>query len=646
MSYFLFMAQVINKSDRSAVACAAYRSGESLYSERDGLTKNYKEREVQPESYILSPENSPDWAKNRERLWNEVEKTEKQINSQIAREIVVALPKELSKENQSDLLLEFCKENFSEEGMVADVSIHRDKDHNPHAHIMLTMRPFNEDGTWGNKRKKVNGKSEHLTNWNRKETLVNWRKNFAEKINEKYKELDLENRVSHESYEKQGIDKVAHIRLKREDYQFEKRVKEEAEKTRKPYEPATYYGKLNKEIYEINKELDSHKEKQKVVTTDDAKTNNNINKSLKEIRKNQSLNDVQKSALVMVAKRAKSYVDFAVANKVYKEISEGSWQKKLENQRLKIQAEKNLVNKAHHVYKENPKEVGYYGFNPSSYKEQMKEKIDQLKKRERSYNDEKAKFEAVLKKAELAHEIQKGFTEQEFKHLYPDAADKYKPEEKYHAVQYFKDTGRLMDEKNVQSYAKDKDTSTTVQVPSILSQTRNISKSIFILDRALNKQSRNRTEALKQKQFDEAYKASNKIEQYTLQKKNLSKEIEGNKKLLKSALDKHYGYDTQITNTEALIQLNTKITDGRSKGNIRQDIKQIQADNNHVKGKGNYDQTPQQKIESQYMSHVADGMLQSLDEIQKANEEQKYRKEPTKKRRRGKQRRKDDELEL
>ena len=154
MSLYYFDTRNINKSKQSAVACAAYRSGESLYSEEDMESKFYGGREVPPETFIMSPAHAPEFSNDRERLWNEVEKIENRINSRLAREVLVALPIELSNEQQTELIKEFVKENFTDEGMVADVAIHRDKEQNPHAHIMLTTRPFKEDGSWGQKQKR------------------------------------------------------------------------------------------------------------------------------------------------------------------------------------------------------------------------------------------------------------------------------------------------------------------------------------------------------------------------------------------------------------------------------------------------------------------------------------------------------------
>ncbi|MGE2624380.1 MobA/MobL family protein, partial [Escherichia coli] len=89
MSLFYFNVRNINKSSQSAVASASYRSGEKLYSERDMEFKSYRGREVKPDSFILAPKHAPKWANNREELWNEVEKVERNWNSRLSRELLV-----------------------------------------------------------------------------------------------------------------------------------------------------------------------------------------------------------------------------------------------------------------------------------------------------------------------------------------------------------------------------------------------------------------------------------------------------------------------------------------------------------------------------------------------------------------------------
>src|SRR5690606_26575939 len=114
-----------------------------------------------------------------------------------------------------------------------------------------------EDGTWGKKRvKNEEGKWIHSTNWNDKETLIQWRKNFAEKVNEYYKKHEINERVSHESYEKQGLDKLPKQRLTRKEYQVEQKLKEEALKNGEEYKPKTYYAKQNLEIEKANQEIE------------------------------------------------------------------------------------------------------------------------------------------------------------------------------------------------------------------------------------------------------------------------------------------------------------------------------------------------------------------------------------------------------
>ena len=153
MAIYHFSVQIISRGKgQSAVAAAAYRSGDRLMDERTGEEKYYL-REVEPETMILAPSHFPEWVHDRKCLWNEVEKIEKNKNSQLAREINIALPVELSNGQQRELIRDYVQEQFVNRGMVADIAIHRDDQSNPHAHIMLTIRPFNEAGEWGNKKK-------------------------------------------------------------------------------------------------------------------------------------------------------------------------------------------------------------------------------------------------------------------------------------------------------------------------------------------------------------------------------------------------------------------------------------------------------------------------------------------------------------
>ena len=210
---------------RSAVASASYRSGDKLFSDKEGNTYYYA-RDVKPEAFILTPKNAPDWAKDRQKLWNEVEKKDRKSNSRYAKEFNVALPVELSESEQKELLTKYVQENFVDQGMVADVAIHRDHPDNPHAHVMLSNRPFNPDGTWGIKSRKeyildekgnktytksgyARNRKIWLTDWDKKEKITEWRHNWATAVNQVLEAKNLPDRISEKSYEEQGIDEVA-----------------------------------------------------------------------------------------------------------------------------------------------------------------------------------------------------------------------------------------------------------------------------------------------------------------------------------------------------------------------------------------------------------------------------------------------------
>lgn len=210
---------------RSAIAGASYRSGEKLFDQKEGRSYFYA-RSVMPESFILTPKNAPEWASDREKLWNEVERKDRRANSRYAKEFNVALPVELSEDEQKELLTKYVQENFVDEGMVADVAIHRDHPDNPHAHVMLTNRPFNPDGTWGLKSKRKNILDENgnktytgnsrfprsrkvwLVDWDKKEKINQWRHNWAVSVNQVLEQKNIPDRVSEKSFEDQGINEV------------------------------------------------------------------------------------------------------------------------------------------------------------------------------------------------------------------------------------------------------------------------------------------------------------------------------------------------------------------------------------------------------------------------------------------------------
>ena len=139
---------------KSAVAAAAYRSGEKLTNEWDGMTHDYTRKGGVVHTEIMLPPHAPPSFSDRSTLWNSVELYEKAGNAQLAREIDAALPIELSREEQIRLVREYCSSQFVSRGMCVDFVIHDTNSGNPHCHIMLTMRPLDERGAWAAKSKK------------------------------------------------------------------------------------------------------------------------------------------------------------------------------------------------------------------------------------------------------------------------------------------------------------------------------------------------------------------------------------------------------------------------------------------------------------------------------------------------------------
>ena len=251
---------------KSAVAAAAYRSGEKLKSEYDGQSHDYTKKAGVAYTEILLPENAPPEFSDRSSLWNSVEKIEKSKNSQLAREIEIAIPNELTRQQQISLVREYVKDNFVDNGMCADIAIHDKEDGNPHAHIMLTVRPLNGDGTWGAKSKKEyildsNGEKIRLKNgdyktrkvntvdWNDKEKAELWRSKWADTANRYLAENEHAERIDHRSFERQGIEQIPSVHLGVAASQMERKG------------IATERGNINREIKAQNKILAEIKSK-------------------------------------------------------------------------------------------------------------------------------------------------------------------------------------------------------------------------------------------------------------------------------------------------------------------------------------------------------------------------------------------------
>ena len=154
--YHLEAKMVSRGAGRSAVAAAAYLSCSRILNEYDGVQHDYTRKQGLGWRQVFLPATAPAEWQDREILWNAVEETETAKDSRLAREFVAALPIELSREEQIQLLQDFIKEQFVADGMCADAAIHDPypPGHNPHAHILLTVRPLDEKGKWQYKTEK------------------------------------------------------------------------------------------------------------------------------------------------------------------------------------------------------------------------------------------------------------------------------------------------------------------------------------------------------------------------------------------------------------------------------------------------------------------------------------------------------------
>lgn len=262
-------AKVVSRgAGRSAVAASAYLSCSRMYNDYDGVQHDYTRKQgLIFQEVLLPPKASPEW-KDREQLWNAVERAEKTKDSRLAREFVVALPIELPRKAQISLLRDFIQNNFVDMGMCADFAIHDTDGHNPHAHILLTVRPLETDGTWQYKTQKEylcirNGEEKGFTasefkdaqtkgwekqypykvgkkkvymapsaaqehgyiradkhpkstrfgrqnpvseQWNSEAQLREWRKAWADAVNHTLQEHQIDTRIDHRSFADQGRD--------------------------------------------------------------------------------------------------------------------------------------------------------------------------------------------------------------------------------------------------------------------------------------------------------------------------------------------------------------------------------------------------------------------------------------------------------
>jgi Ti-type conjugative transfer relaxase TraA len=195
--YHLSAKIVSRAKGQSVAAAAAYRSAENLHDQRLGQTFDYTRKGGVEHTEILAPENGPSWVFDREALWNAVELVERRKDAQLAREMEIGLPVELTKDEQVALLRDYAQRAFVSKGMVVDLALHRDNSENPHAHFLLTTRELTGEGLGAKRR-----------DWNDRAQLLSWREQWAEVANEHLLRAGHEIRIDHRSLEAQGIDLV------------------------------------------------------------------------------------------------------------------------------------------------------------------------------------------------------------------------------------------------------------------------------------------------------------------------------------------------------------------------------------------------------------------------------------------------------
>lgn len=207
MAIYHFSVKTISRGNgRSAVACAAYRSGEKLVCDFYGKEQDYTKKTGVEFTEIYAPENTNTELTNRQKLWNEVEKAERRKDALLAREFEIAFPRELNAEQRKNMLNELCQNLVKKYGVIVDAAIHAphtdsgSDERNHHAHIMFTTRSINEHGDFSAK------KYRDFSRDNGTETVSHWRESFAELCNQHLEKNGFDERVDHRSYEDQVCD--------------------------------------------------------------------------------------------------------------------------------------------------------------------------------------------------------------------------------------------------------------------------------------------------------------------------------------------------------------------------------------------------------------------------------------------------------
>lgn len=252
MAIFHMSAKTVSRGKgQSAIAKAAYNAREKLRDEQTSEIKDYSHAGGVVFSGIFAPKDAPAWARDRSTLWNEVERAEKRKDAQLAREITLGLPHELTEEQRHQLVTDFVREQFMRRGMIADVVIHapsgRGDDRNHHAHVMLTMREIGPEG-FGPK----------VREWNSREQLEGWREAWERTQNRYLERHGHAARVDRRTLEAQGIDREPTTHLGPHAFAMEQRKGIETERGathRETFTAAQETAKLKRELAVIERQI-------------------------------------------------------------------------------------------------------------------------------------------------------------------------------------------------------------------------------------------------------------------------------------------------------------------------------------------------------------------------------------------------------
>lgn len=372
MAIYHFSAQVISRAQgKSAVASASYRSAEKLRDERIGETFDYSRKHKVDGAEIHAPDYAPEWALDREKLWNAVEQSEKRKDAQLAREINVALPVELTTKENKDLVRQFVQDNFVSQGMIADVAFHDLQGGNPHAHIMLTTREVTPDG-FGKKNR----------DWNQRELLEQWRENWAKSANRALERAGMSERIDHRSLEAQGVDRLPQIHvgvhanamakrgLEAERHQLNEQIK--------VINLAKY--RLEKEERELQQTLKERPETERSTLAD----------KLKEARDSQQKQSQQEQAATAV----RTYEDVQRDHSYYR--------KQFEKARDEYAAKANALQKLQRSFREVKEQIVRYN-NSVEQMNNLQRKINQISPFNLLKRAERKRLQEELKRSQSWH---------------------------------------------------------------------------------------------------------------------------------------------------------------------------------------------------------------------------------------------------